>query len=145
MNKIQTLNSIIAVIKHHEDQMQKLKDLVDGKSVEKVLSISKTQCEFGKWLYSNDNSIQNIIGFQFYEKIDKLYTEWHEQYYKIYKVFYNEKKGFISKMFTSTSQEMKLDKAKLYYSELKVTSSDLLRILASSQRRISAMNESKFS
>ncbi len=142
MNKITTLNSIIHVIKYHEEQMQKLKDLVDGKSVEKVIHISKTQCDFGQWLYTNN--IQNIIGFQFYEKIDRLYTEWHEQYYKIYKVFYNEKKGFISKLFTSTSQEMKLDKAKLYYSELKVTSSDLLRILASSERRISAMNESKF-
>ena len=144
MNKIKTLNSIIAVIKHHEEQMQKLKDLVEGKSVENTLSISKTQCEFGKWLYSNDSNIQNIIGHQFYEKIDKLYTEWHEQYYKIYKIFYDEKKGFISKMFTSTTEEMKLDKAKLYYSELKITSGNLLKILSSSERRISAMNESKF-
>jgi len=144
MNKINTLNSIIAITKYHENQMQKLQDLVDAKSAEKPASISKTQCEFGLWLYSRDNNLQNILGHQFYEKIDKLYTEWHEQYHKIYKVFYDEKKGFLSKLLTTDTPEMKLDKAKLYYAELKQTSNKLLGILASSTRRITAMNESKF-
>ncbi len=39
---------------------------------------------------------------------------------------------------------MELDKAKLYYSELEVTTQELLKVLGSSERRISALPESKF-
>jgi hypothetical protein len=48
-------------------------------------------------------------------------------------------------MGTPKIDEMELDKVKLYFSELKVTTKELLKILGSSERRISALPESKFS
>jgi hypothetical protein len=147
MNKEKTLHSIQSAIKVHETQMDKIVAAIEGKEVKDPIAVEKTDCEFGKWLYGSDNQLRDVLGSFFYDQIEILHVRWHSEYAKIFEIlFKKQKKGFLSKiMGTPKIDEMELDKVKLYFSELKVTTKELLKILGSSERRISALPESKFS
>jgi hypothetical protein len=146
MNKEQAIESISNAIEAHKAQMVKIEKLIGGFPVESPTSVSKTKCEFGKWLYGEDTGVQRILGDQFYEKLDKQHEQWHMEYQRIFNVFFKDnKKSFLSKIIGSRKPDsLEIDKVKLYYSELTQTTNLLLQSLASSQRRIIAMNEAKF-
>jgi hypothetical protein len=146
MNKSKSLDAIENARKSHELQMAKIEALIFGKKVENPTAVAKTQCEFGKWLYNQDNRVKEILGALFYTEIETLHGKWHSEYLRIFEIFFKDKKPSFLSVFTGGSkiQAMDIDKAKFYYSELQVTTNELLKILASSQRRISALSESKF-
>jgi hypothetical protein len=146
MDKEKTLESIQNARKYHEAQMSKIKAAIDGNTVKNPTVVAKTKCEFGKWLYNDENHLRNILGSLFYDKIEVLHAKWHSEYLKIFEIFFeNKKKGFFSKMIgASKVSEMELDKAKLYYAELEVTTQELLKAIGSSERRIYALPKSKF-
>lgn len=146
MNKEQTLESIQNARKAHEAQMVKILALINGTKPENPTALSKTQCEFGQWLYDEKNRVREILGAQFYIKLDTLHAKWHTEYSRIFEMFFKEpKKGFFSKLLGSQElNPMELDKAKLYYAELKITTTELLKALGASERRIAALSESIF-
>jgi hypothetical protein len=146
MNKSKSLDGIDNARKSHELQMAKIEALVQGREVENPTAVAKTQCEFGKWLYNQDNRVKEILGMQFYTEIETLHGKWHSEYLRVFEIFFKDKKPSFFSMLTGGSKikVMDLDKAKFYHAELKVTTSELLKVLASSQRRITAMSESKF-
>jgi hypothetical protein len=146
MNKDETLEAIQKARLSHETQMAKIKSVINGDEVKDPTAVLKTECEFGKWLYDDNNHVQKILGSQFYNNIETLHSRWHTEYTKIFNIFFkNRKKSFFSKiMGTDKVDEMELDKAKLYYSELLETTNDLLKALDTSQRRIQALGDSKF-
>jgi len=146
MDKSKTLEAIGNARKAHESQMAKIEDAIAGNIVDNPTSVAKTKCEFGMWLYNEDNHMKSILGSQFFTLLDNAHTKWHGEYAIIFKIlFENKKSGFFSKIMGSSKLDpMELDKVKLYYSELKVTTDELLKILASSQRRLDAMGEAKF-
>jgi len=146
MNKEQTIESIDNARKAHIAQMEKIEALLRGKKVENPTYPEKTKCQFGKWLYDEDNHVKDILGSQFYSNIEILHARWHEEYSRIFNIFFKEeKKSFLSKLLASSKiDEMEMDKARLYHSELKVTTEELLKALGSSYRRASALSESKF-
>ena len=84
---------------------------------------------------------------QLFERLDASHEKWHSDYANIYKLFYiEEKKGLFRKIQESLgSNEMKLDKAKLYYAELKKDTEEILSISDIALRREMALSESKFS
>ena len=146
MDKSKTLEAIQNARKSHEAQMIKIEQALNGEYVESPTAVSKIECDFGVWLYGKDNYVKEILGSQFFNKIELNHTKWHGEYLRVYNIlFKNRKKSFFSKMVGSSKLDgMELDKVKLYYAELKVTTNDLLKILAVSERRADAMNESKF-
>ncbi len=131
----------------HELQMQKIEAAMNGKEIDNPTALNKTECEFGKWLYDDKNRMKVIIGSQFFTSLDIEHEKWHTEYTKIYNILFDEKnkKGFFSRLLGKSSIDpMELDKVKLYYADLQETTIRLLHILASSQRRIDALPESKF-
>ena len=146
MDKIQTIEAIVNAKKAHEIQMKKIEALLNGKEVENPTAVLKTECDFGKWLYADDSQLKKNLGNLFYTNLDTLHARWHIEYSRLFKIFFNKKKsGLFSKMFgLKKMNEMELDKAKLYYSELEITTKELLKAIASAQRRIEALQESKF-
>jgi len=146
MNKEKTVEAIINARKAHESQMKKIVSLLNGKKVENPTAVSKTECDFGKWLYEDNNRLKEILGTLFYTNLETLHAKWHIEYTRLFEIFFkSQKKGFFSKAFGSKKvDDMELDKAKLYYSELEETTTQLLNAINSSQRRIEALNESKF-
>jgi hypothetical protein len=128
----------------HLTQMAKLDLIVSGSSIKDPIPLEKTQCPFGQWLYGEKN-LKEILGAQMYEKIEKTHELWHTQYAKIYDIFFKEQNsGFLSKIFKHKPTQMELDKAKAYYGDLKEITDELLSLLLSCERRIRALNDSKF-
>ncbi|MBU1989248.1 CZB domain-containing protein [bacterium] len=147
MDKAKTLESIQNARRSHEAQMAKIETLIAGKSIDDPTAVSKTKCGFGMWLYAEENHVKEILGSQFYNNLESLHAQWHNDYFRIYQIFFKEekKKGFFSKFLPFNKvDQMEIDKAKLYFSELQVLTNELLHALGSSERRISALNESKF-
>lgn len=146
MDKAKTLESIQNARKSHEAQMSKIKAAIDGDKVDNPTVVAKTKCAFGQWLYDDENHLRDILGSLFYDKMEVLHAKWHSEYFRIFEIFFkDEKKSFLSKIFkTKKVSELELDKAKLYYTELEVTTQELLKALGSSERRIYALPESKF-
>jgi hypothetical protein len=146
MTKEQTIASIKKAREAHELQMDKIQAIISGKEVENPTAVEKTKCEFGQWLYADENHVKEIIGHQFYENLDLKHEKWHIEYIRIFNIFFKEKnKGFFSKLLgLKNIDPLELDKAKLYHAELQETTKELLKALGSAERRISALNESKF-
>ncbi len=146
MNKDLTLEAINSARDSHMSQLDKIQALIDGEEITNPTTVSYTKCTFGLWLYDKNNNIENILGENFYQQIEQLHIKWHGEYSRIFDIFFtNRKKGFFAKILGhSNVDEKELDRAKLYYSELQETTQNLLRILASSQRRIAALSETKF-
>lgn len=146
MDKIQTIEAIVNAKKAHEIQMKKIEALLNGKEVENPTAVLKTECDFGKWLYA-ENNLKSILGSQFYNNLENLHARWHIEYSRLFEIFFKGKKksGLLSKMFGSGKVGgMELDKAHLYYSELEATTKELLKAISSSQRRLEALREEKF-
>ena len=149
MDKAQTLDLIDKIKTAHEQQMYKLELLLSGKEVEDITVLSKTECEFGKLLQKNEDLLRKIVGSLFYEQMDSTHAKWHEEYYKVFEIVKKyvgkTKKGFFSKLTNSKKLHgMELDKAKFYYSDLKLITNELLNTIDISKRRIAALAETKF-
>lgn len=149
MDKQSALESIEKATESHIYQMDKIRTLITGKDIENPTAVSQTQCAFGQWLYGDENHVKEILGVQFYDNLETLHSSWHIQYFKIYNIFFKKEevhKGLFSKLLGSTNKvsEMEIDKAKLYYAELKEVTDKLLKALGASKRRIMALSDSKF-
>lgn len=147
MIKSHALESIEQARLAHINEMHHIELLLKGKKNDKLTSLSKVQCNFGKWLYDDNQHVKKLLGLQFYGELDATHEMWHVEYARIYNIFFNKEKekGLISKLFSSSKiDSLELDKAKLYYEELNETTQKLLHILDKSKRRLEALNESKF-
>jgi hypothetical protein len=146
MDKKTTLAAIEKVKHSHEAQMTKIETLLDGLDVNNATPIAKSQCAFGQWLYAQDNHLEDILGTQFYAKLDSQHEQWHLQYVKIYNIFFKDKKtGFFAGLLGGNKvDDLLIDKAKMYYSELQPISDELIHTLDACHRRANAMSDTKF-
>ena len=148
MNKSEMLSAIEYAKKIHLDQMHKIGLVIRGSDVQNPTPLGKMECECGKWFYSNEKEIKNILGAQLFDRLDKYHEEWHKQYYNIYNIFFKEdekKSGFFAKILKHKSIDpLTIDKAKLYFVELQKITDELFKASESATRRVSALKESKF-
>jgi len=130
----------------HLVQMEKIASEIAGKKIDNPTALGKMECECGVWFHEHEKEMKAILGLQFFERLDKKHEKWHLDYANIYNIFFKEeKKGFLSKIIGSSKHDMmELDKAKLYYSELKADTQELLQVADAAIRRVSALSESKF-
>jgi len=147
MTKEQTIESVKKARIAHIRQMDKIAAVMKGEEIDNPTPVSKTECDFGHWLYGENNHVKKLIGSQFYEKLDLQHERWHSEYLRIYNIFFTQKKkGLFSKFFKRNSIDpLELDKAKLYYAELQETTEALLQALGAAERRLEALSETKFS
>jgi hypothetical protein len=147
MTKQKVLDAIEHTKKVHLEQMHTIDSLLKGYKVENPTPLSKQECGCGKWFYRNEDEMKTILGAQLFEKIDFAHEEWHKEYASIYNIFYNRQKkvGFFAKLLKNDQVDsLELDKAKMYYVDLKKKTDELLKVAESALRRISALSESKF-
>jgi len=130
--------------KELEKNLLQIELVFDGANDTNLHQHTKNECYFGRWFYQNEN-VKNYVGFQQYEKLDMLHTQWHIQYSKIYQIFAQEKKGFFSKILQKKPSTLEIDKAKAYFDDLKLLTQEIIKLLEVAKRRINALSESKFS
>ena len=127
----------------HKKVMQSIELALNGIESKHYEPLSKFDCTFGRWLYS-DEKIKTIIGVQLYEKIESFHAQWHTIYSKIYPVIAPKEEGFLGKLFKHKPSPLEIDKAKVYYDDLKEVTATILHLLETAERRIQALAESKF-
>ena len=148
MTKEEMLSAMASLQGTHIAQMEKIKSAIAGKDIQNPTALGKLECECGIWFHKHEEQIKNILSLQLFERLDKNHEQWHVDYENIYNLFFKEekKKGFFSKIINvSKSDMMKLDKAKLYFSELEKDTQELLNTSEIALRRVSALSEKKFS
>ncbi len=146
MDKEKTIQSFQNAKKVYDEQMEKLEVAMDGSNIKIPKAALQTAEVFGEWFYLNNDNLRSILGSLFYDKIETLHLRWHEEYIKTFDIFFQkQKKGFFQNAFGSSKVTgMELEKAKSYYKELKLITKELIKVIDSSERRLSALAESKF-
>ncbi len=147
MNKTQTIEKMNMIKKNHIAQTDKVFDAIHGRKVHKPTALSHKECEFGEWLYSKNNRLRDLFGSMFFEKLELIHEQWHKEYAKLFKILFEKQQSqsFLSKMISSPKIDpLEIDKAKLYYSNLKETTSELLKTFELCEKRILALNEERF-
>ena len=148
MNKEETIVSIQKARSVHEEQMAKIAALISGQSIQDPTALSQRECLFGQWFYGNEEHLKRILGMQFFTKLESQHSAWHMQYHKIYVIFFNnqnKKQGLFSKIVGADKiSPLEIDKAKLYYAELKTHTQELLTTMMACERRIAALSDTKF-
>ena len=137
------LKYIEQVITSLEKDMLKIELLVNGSTIEHPISTDKRATFFGEWFYQNE-ILQKNLGSILYDKLYNLHSSWHIQYKKIYDIYFGDNKSLFKKFFNKKPSSMDIDKALAYFDDLKSINSELLHTLEVSQRRLSALSETKF-
>lgn len=143
MNKEQTLESMEKAKRSLTFDMRTIESLLEGKDIASIPTVYKTNCSFGEWLYNEENNLKNLLGPIFFKELDAYHSQLHEEYRRIYIIFYGEPSG-ATKPKKNKVTPMELDKCKLYYSEMKLSFDKLLKSMASSKRRLEALAPEKF-
>jgi len=146
MTKSEMIDAIENAKSIHQEQMHKIESEIAGVKIANPTAPGKMDCECGIWFYKHEKEMQDILGLQLFERLDRGHEKWHIDYINIYNLFFKEeKKGVFTKIFGSSKvNEMTLDKAKLYYQDLQKDTEELLKVSDSAIRRVSALSDSKF-
>jgi len=147
MEKNTILDQLRAAKAAHINWVQRAKMLISGfKMEEDAIPVNSTQCQFGKWFYSDAQKLNGLRNnpLNCFEKIEKLHFDLHDIYLNIYKIYYDmEPQGFFSKLFGKkrkiTDDSVKL--AKEYFSSMEEVSKQLVNEINLMERRIVALPE----
>lgn len=147
MNKDEILERLRIAKAAHVSWVQRAKLLIEGFTInETSIPVNSTECEFGKWFYSDGQRLNDIRNnpLSAMEEIERIHFKLHDVYLKIYKIYYDtEKKSFLSKVFGKKKKVSDEDKilAKQYYDEMDLISQDLVKALNTMERRINVVND----
>ena len=147
MDKDEILNRLRVAKAAHISWVQRAKLLIEGFTInETSIPINSTECEFGKWFYSDGQRLNEIRNnpVESMQEIESIHFKLHDMYLNIYKIYYDmEKKSFFSKVFGKKKKVSEEDKAlaKKYYDEMDLISQDLVKALNLMERRINVVND----
>jgi len=146
MTKQQMLDAIENMKQMHNAQMQKIENVIEGKEIDEPTPLSKKECSCGEWFYSNEKELKDIFGAQLLEKFDLCHEKWHQDYLKIYEIYFkDQKKGFFSKLLGSSKIDaMQTDKARVYFTELQSDTEVFFQTVNVASRRVHALSDAKF-
>jgi len=146
MKKTFVLETLERAKEFHLEQMEIIESLLDGKKVVHSIPLEEMELEFDTIFHKDRDVLLYILGAQFYERLDALHINWHQQYAKIHAIYFDDKsKGFFANFFGSHKVDaINQKRAEIYYKDLGATTGELLRVIDASMRRIDALNDSKF-
>ncbi|MBD3791404.1 MAG: CZB domain-containing protein [Campylobacterales bacterium] len=150
MQKNEVLEQLRAAKAAHVNWVQRAKLLISGFQIdESSIPVNSTQCQFGKWFYSDAqklNALQNNP-MKCMNDIEQLHFDLHDIYLEIYKIYYEtESKGFFSKIFGKKKKISEDAKAlaKQYFQNMEEVSKKLVEEINRMERRIVAISEKEF-
>jgi len=149
MEKSEILAQLRAAKAAHINWVQRAKMLISGFKIEEdAIPVNSTQCQFGKWFYSDAQKLNGVRNnaIECLSEIEKLHFDLHDIYLNIYKIYYDlEPQGFFSKLFgkkrTISEDSKKL--AREYFNNMEEVSKKLIEQINLMERRIVALPESE--
>lgn len=148
MDKGEVLRFLNEARKAHVKWVQHARLLIEGIPVEKeAIPLNSTECKFGVWFYDEGQKLAILGNMGCLGDIEKAHFTLHEQYLKIFKIYFSETdRSFFVKIFSSkhkvTDHEKEL--AHEYYIKLQATSEELLNLIGRLERRLYALPQSAF-
>lgn len=150
MDKNEVLDQLRAAKAAHINWVQRAKILIAGFKVdESAIPVNSTQCQFGKWFYSDAQKLNGIQNnpMECMNSIEQLHFDLHDVYLNIYKIYYEtESGGFFSKIFGKKKKISEEDKqqAKEYFTSMEKISKELVAEINKMERRIVATSDKEF-
>jgi len=103
MNRNEILRQLRAVKATHVSWVQRAKMLIEGFSInESSIPVNSTECEFGKWFYSDGKRLNDIRNnpLSAMNEIEELHFKLHDVSMHIFKIYYDtQKKGFFKNVW----------------------------------------------
>lgn len=148
MDKAVTLQLLSDAKKAHVNWVQRAQLLIDGLPIdEDAIPLSCRDCEFGQWLYLEGQKLMTLGNVPHLEDIEKVHFDVHDQYIKIYKIYFaDDDRSFFSKLLKSKqkiSDEGK-EMAKEHFKKLQSASELLLNLISKLERRLFAIPETTY-
>ena len=149
MNKENILEQLRKAKAAHISWVQRAKMLIEGFTInETSIPVNSTECEFGKWFYSDGQRLNDIRTnpIESMTEIEELHFKLHDVYMHIFKIYYDtEKKGFFSKVFGKKKKVTKEDAAlaRKYFDDMDGISKELVKALNLMERRINVVNDAE--
>lgn len=148
MQRESIIKNIEKARKSHLTQLQKVQFLVRGIPLDvDPTAVSKHKCLFGSWLYADEAFLKKALGASFFSEVEELHAQWHDEYQKIYQIYYvDSSKGLLSKLTGKKGKVSSLeqDKAKTYLAGLDQTTQELIKKIDILKRRINSLSPSHF-
>ena len=150
MDKNEVLEQLRAAKAAHINWVQRAKMLIAGfKMDESAIPVNSTQCQFGKWFYSDAQKLNAIQTnpLECMTSIEQLHFDLHDVYLNIYKIYYEtDSGGFFSKIFgkKKTISEDAKKLAKEYFTTMENISKELVAEINKMERRIVATPDKEF-
>lgn len=149
MEKNTVLEQLRAAKAAHINWVQRAKMLISGfKMDENAIPVNSTQCQFGKWFYSDAQKLNGLRNnpMDCMSEIEQLHFDLHDIYLNIYKIYYDmEPQGFFSKLF-GKKKKITDDSARLakeYFNSMEEVSKKLVEQINLMERRIVALQDSE--
>lgn len=107
------------------------------------VAVDYKECAFEKLLHENETELMQIVGPSFFSEIEGLHKQWHQDYNRIYDLYYHHEKGFVSKWSGEQHKlsERELVHAGAYISHLKEATCRIVHLLEMVESRIKTMKD----
>jgi len=147
MKRDEIIKTIDDALASHNDQIEKIEDLFNGDQVINPTPLDKRECSFGTWIYSPENCIKSLLGYEVYEKIISYHEDWHIDYKEIYDAFYNQPQAnFLSKVLhiQEGMDPVNFRMSNFYHRELIIASCKLTMTLEDCKAKVMKLDEAAF-
>ena len=148
MDRTEMLDHLKSARRAHVKWLQSAGTLISGRSIEKnEVPVEYTACNFGRWLYSDGQKLAKLDGIDYLEDITKKHQELHEEYRKIYNIYFGQdNRSFLGKLFNSKPKIYYSDQqlAQKHYQKLRDISGDLLSLIELLEKRIGLLPRAVF-
>ena len=148
MHKEEILKRLRDAKSAHTKWVLRAQMLVKGLTLnEDAIPVSYTDCQFGKWLYSDAQKLTVMPELkEIIKKIMKYHKDLHDKYLEIFEIYFKNK-NFLSKLFNiKTPRKVTIaeaQKAKKNFEEIEEISEKLLEELEKLELRILAIKNDK--
>ncbi len=109
---------------YHTDLMTHISNLVQGGDLEAVSQhVAKTDCQFGKWLYTDAITFKKFLS---YNKVEHYHNNLHDS---LLKLILQIKKKIPNNIFNRKKKKKQQEYIQVYYQQIQNASFDMLKAL----------------
>jgi elongation factor P hydroxylase len=145
MDKNEVIATLRNAVRTHKQWVGNAHALIEGVPLDKEkVPLNATECEFGRWYYSDGQKLKKISGFK---EIEISHNNLHKTYTEIFAILFGENRepSFFQKMFglSRNVAAANRDEAMEKYHVLEKQSETIIKQIEQLEKVIAAMGETQ--